>query len=500
MATVFQNCVPETFSDLFLNGSQITSVLANVVQNATFQFDQTLRFDQPEIPTSNFDYCNVTISYNHAEENNTIIVETLLPTDNFNQRLIAVGGAGFVAGRGLLQQWQMLANLAEGYATVTTDAGLGTSISADSWALLSPGHVDLQKLQNLASVSLNDLAILAKQVVHAYSGAPPLYSYWNGCSQGGRQGMMLAQLYPDAFDGIAAGAPAIYWTETMFNMYWSQLYMSMIDQYPYGCELKAITAAAVAYCDPLDGVEDGIVADSDMCLEHFNVSSLVGTTVEDCAQTNGSVKISKAAVMVAHATWQGISDLQGNILWPGFGIATDIASGTASTICNTTTCSMDVSESYGIPANWLQLFVAKDPDFNLADLTLDEFISMFNNSKREYSSIIETQNPDLSEFSQLGGKLISFHGLSDQDITPKGSRYYYQQVKLATDGIQDFYRHFEVPGLAHCFGGTGGQPTSLFAQLRAWVENGTAPETSPISFTYQNVTYENLLYPYDGDL
>lgn len=223
--------------------------------------------------------------------------------------------------------------------------------------------------------------------------------------------MMLAQRYPDAFDGIVAGAPAVYWTETMFNMYWSQLYMTMIDQYPCGCEFEAITAAAVAYCDPLDGVLDDIVADSGVCLEHFNVFSMIGTTVQDCAQTNSSVQISKGAAMVANTTWHGIHNLHGNILWPGFGVATDITSGTASTICNDTQCSIDVSESYGIPANWLQLFVAKDPEFDLANLQLDEFLSMFNESKRDYDSIIGTSNPDLTAFSHAGGKLISFHGL-----------------------------------------------------------------------------------------
>lgn len=359
-------------------------------------------------------------------------------------------------------------------------------------------------------------AILGKQIVQAYSGSPPEYSYWNGCSQGGRQGMMLAQRYPDAFDGIAAGAPAVYWSETMFNMFWSQVYMSSIDLYPFQCELEAITAAAVAFCDPLDGVEDGLVADSATCLSHFDVSTMVGIEVESCPQTNGSVDISKAATMVANATWRGLSDLTGAAIWPGFGVAADIAIGTSSTVCKDSYCTMDVSESYGIPANWLQLFVAKDAAFDLQTLKHDEFLRMLNASKQEYDSVIGTSDPDLTEFSQRGGKLISYHGLvchhiskrahlssktltsaqSDQTVAPEASRLYYNQVSSVTPDIENFYRHFEVPGLAHCLGGSGGQPTSLFSQLRAWVENGTAPESSPITFTYKNVTHGNLLYPY----
>lgn len=303
----------------------------------------------------------------------------------------------------------------------------------------------------------------------------------------------------------------------MFNMFWSQVYMSTIDQYPFQCELEAITAAAIAFCDPFDGVEDGLVADSATCLSHFDVSTMVGIEVESCAQTNGSVKISKAATMVANATWRGLSDLEGNAIWPGFGAAADIASGTASTVCSGTHCSMDVSESYGIPGNWLQLFVAKDAAFDLQTLKHDEFLGMLNASKQEYDSVIGTSDPDLTKFSQRGGKLISYHGLvrhhdiserahlsselltyaqSDQTVAPQASRLYYNQVDSVIPDIQSFYRHFEVPGLAHCLGGSGGQPTSLFSQLRAWVENGTVPESSPITFTYKNVTHENLLYPY----
>lgn len=329
--------------------------------------------------------------------------------------------------------------------------------------------------------------------------------------------MMLAQRYPDAFDGIAAGAPAIYWSETTFNMFWSQLYMSMIDQCPFPCELEAITAAAIAFCDPLDGVEDGLVADSATCLSHFDVSTMVGVEVESCAQVNGTVKISIEATRVANATWRGLSDLTGDAVWPGFGVAADIAVGTASTICNGTKCSMDVSESDGIPKNWLQLFVAKDAAFDLQSLKLDEFLGMLEESKQEYDPVIGTSDPDLTDFSRRGGRLISYHGLvschniskrphsssgllisaqSDQTVAPRTSRLYYDEVDSLTPDIEDFYRHFEVPGLAHCLGGSGGQPTSLFRQLRAWVENGTAPESSPITFTYSNVTHENLLYPY----
>lgn len=226
---------------------------------------------------------------------------------------------------------------------------------------------------------------------------------------------MLAQRYPDAFDGIAAGAPGISWTELLPYLYWSQQIMNELDYFPYKCEFIAITDAAIAECDELDGVKDGLITNVDECMDVFDPSSVVGKSVK-CSDADGKeVKVSKEAAKIAKTTWDGMPYDGGRKLFTGIRPGANLVQngpdgflGVADTNCTQDGC---VGAPNYLGANWLQLFLARDPDFDLSSLSRKEFDDFVRFSGQQYSSFISTTDPDLSRFRDAGGKMVTFHGL-----------------------------------------------------------------------------------------
>jgi hypothetical protein len=193
-------------------------------------------------------FCNVTLTHTHPKQDDRIVSQVWLPVQpEWNGRLKMVGGGGFVAGRAYFTDLTMAVAVADGYATVTTDGGVPTDNSVD-WVLLSPGNLNMLALQNFAYVALQDAALAAKNVVKSFFGRSPLFSYFDGCSQGGRQGYAFAQRYPDVFDGIHAASPAIN-AELWVAEYFPQQVMNELKGFPHPCEIDALTNLAIKACD-----------------------------------------------------------------------------------------------------------------------------------------------------------------------------------------------------------------------------------------------------------
>lgn len=153
-------CAPSTFATPpVVLGTEILSIEATPITSFSTNVPSAYRFTQPSVDAENLTFCNVTVTYTHPGTDDRINVEVWLPVDGWNERFYAAGGGGFAAGRFFLSYATMAGALAEGYATSTTDAGLGPDSDPEdmsSWVLLAPGQVDVQKLRNLGSTSLND--------------------------------------------------------------------------------------------------------------------------------------------------------------------------------------------------------------------------------------------------------------------------------------------------------------------------------------------------------
>lgn len=297
-------CSAATIPYPTLFGAEFLSLEANYVSNFTEKISIGYYPNHGGVDVQNASFCNVSISYTHPGENDTVRVQVWLPTE-WNGRLQAIGGGGWIAGLDYSGLKGMTAAMGEGYTAVGTDAGLGTSPdylnlfsnSPSSWALVSEGNPNMYLLQNFASVSLNDAAVISKAVAQSYYGQPPVYSYFTGCSGGGRQGYMLAQRYPDAYNGIAASSPAISWPHFFMESYYPYFVMDKLQTYPASCELNAITQAAIDACDANDGLVDGIIS-REQC--DFKASSAVGT-IFNCTDTGLNHTVSSGAATLMQA-------------------------------------------------------------------------------------------------------------------------------------------------------------------------------------------------------
>ena len=403
--------------------------------------------------------CRITAVVTHPPAGDKVRIFIGLPVKGWNGRFEGTGGGGFSGGNpnGVRQPNSV------GYAAGATDTG--HEGASGSFALDANGRLNWMLIRDNAYLGIHEMTVLGKALTEAFYGKTPRYSYFMGCSTGGRQALSEAQRYPQDYDGVVSGAPAINWTKLHIEQMWGELVMKEANNFVPQCRFQAATAAAVAACDAIDGVKDGVIEDPKRC--HFDPKSLVGTTVEGCGT------FSEADAEVIRKIWHGPRRQDGSFLWYGLQPGGDFAG-----LSNTGGTPL-TGRPQPITMEWWRYFLTQNPQYDWTTLTPAGYEQMWDQSLEEFTAVLGTDNPDLSGFRSRGGKAILWHGWSDQLIYPEGTIDYYKRVqeRMGGDKTAEFVRLFMAPGVGHCGGGTGPAPTGQLESLVKWVEDGKAPET-----------------------
>ena len=393
-------------------------------------------------------FCRVIATLRPTNDSN-ITVEVWMPLSGWNGKYQAVGNGAF---RGSISHSAMAAALANGYATSSTDTGhIGNTAE---FGLDHP-----EKVVDFGWRSLHLMAVLTKEVIAAHYDESLRYSYWNGCSAGGRQAMKMAQAFPEDFDGIVAGAPGQDWSGRAAGALRVASYLGSNPAARLSADDRLLVhAAAISACDAADGVVDGLIDSPQHCDFDPAVLQCEGAKNGSCltvAQV-GTVRMLYTSPVNPSTNREITGLVPGSELnWTDLGWTNSARS---------TGLELYRYLVYGDP-NWTIDRFDFDTDIVKAEETDDETLNALD--------------PDLKPFFARGGKLLAYHGWSDAQISPLNATQYYERVVESVgsaEEVHDSYRLFMAPGMGHCGGGEGPSVFDKMALIEAWVEEGQAPD------------------------
>jgi feruloyl esterase len=376
-----------------------------------------------------------------------IKIEVWLPSSGWNGKFQAVGNGGWT---GSIAYAALMEALRRGYATSSTDTG--HEGGSASFAL---GHPE--KLVDFGYRSVHDMTVAAKKVIAAFYGNAPKFSYWNGCSAGGRQGLKEAQRLPTDFDGIIAGAPASDWTgRAAQSLRVSQAVHKEEDSYIPPAKYPIIRNAVLQACDMLDGVKDGVLEDPTRCKFDPGVLACKGADDGSC--------LNSAQVEAARQVYASPPNPRTKREIPGLQPGSEAGWAT-----------WGGPQPFATSVDHFKYVVYKNPNWDPRSFKFETDIVL---AEETDNNTINALEPNLKAFFDRGGKLIQYHGWSDPQISPGSSVQYYKSVLDTMGGanrVQNSYRLFMVPGMAHCGGGEGPNTFDMVSALEQWVEKGQAP-------------------------
>ena len=392
-------------------------------------------------------FCRVTATLTPSSDSD-IKTEIWLPAAGWNGKYQAVGNGGWA---GTISYTALAAAVAAGYAGASTDTG-HVGNNAD-FAL---GHPE--KLIDLAYRSIHEMTVQSKTIINEHYGTPAKYSYYNGCSQGGRQGLAAAQKYPEDFNGIIAGAASwnqmrAHGAREALNLVVNKDQDSVIPRSKY----QMIHEAVLNACDALDGVKDGVIENPMQCNFDYAKLACIAGDAADCL-TKGQVESAKAMTSPLKDPKTGKVLFDGHLM-PGSELGWATLGG---------------PEPLGLSTSGMKNVVFKDPkwDYHTMNISTDVDLAAKSDKGEMYSG-----DPNLKPFFDRGGKLLMYHGWSDPQVNPLLSVTYYKNVvdTVGKDKATNSIELFMIPGMNHCSGGPGTDTFEKVKTLEQWVEQGKKP-------------------------
>ncbi len=410
---------------------------------------------------------------------NQVNFELSLPAEG-NGRFLFIGNGGFGGDFGFPEVYPDFESLPDltkaGFAIAFTDTGHQGNFLDGSWALN-----DQAKQDDFLFRGVHVTAVAGKTITTRFYGRP-FHSYFAGCSDGGREGLVEAERYPADFDGIIAGDPALGASIPGFN--WNQEHLTTdAENYLPSEKLALVDGAMMSSCDAADGVVDGLIQDPRKC--GLDPASLL------CSAVNSSNCLTPGQVASLKAVYAGATSKDGRVVYSGFSKSDSAADGSWGTWIT----GLVPPDAPGTPEPWsdpglapwqflfqdqvLKFFVFGDPGYNSLSFNI-------NSSDLAKTQMVmnrggaEGTNSDLSSFQNRGGKLIIYHGWSDPAVSPLETIRYYHAVIQQQDGRNStgqFARLFMAPGMQHCIGsGPGPNVFDPLTPIINWVEKNVEPK------------------------
>jgi feruloyl esterase len=440
----------------------------------------------------NPDYCDVKGSVatsGEGAEPGSANFEVMLPV-NWNQKFV-FNGVGGLAGslNSSANPADQALFLARGYATAITDTG--HLIANPTWEYTAPGAPDMPKIIDYYYRAVHDVTLAAKQLVKSYYGASTIRrSYFDGCSNGGKMGLIEASRFPSDYDGIISGSP---WLDPVGTSLWSvKNIKALLDAYIPPAKFQAVNAAILKQCDKADGVADGLIQNPAKCT--FQPDALVPET------------LTQKQADALKTIMSPVRDEQGKLIYPGASVGNlgqdNMTVRGATNYLETPPADPTSAKPWGdatVPANWsLAQNILMKLGYHDAGQDMNNTIEKNGVVKTDALNLVYTRlaadiPDDPSAFGAYfakGGKLLIYHGYDDLIISPYSSIWFYEDLAQENGGyekVQQNARLFMVPGMQHCVLGAGPNSIDTLTALEQWVEKGNAPDAIPATHSTNNV-------------